>query len=135
MVAIVYYTVSKQTQRFVNKIEDKYTKIELTNQNPFIEMVEPFICIIPSYEQNVLPDVYDSFDDLLSTGDNAELCQGIFASGNRNFAQLFGVTAHEISDKYNIEVLHYFEFQGSDLDVNKIEKELDNIEYPSKLNR
>lgn len=128
MASVVYCTVSRQTKRFINKVNDKHHKIELDMNNPFIEMTEPFICVIPSYEQNVLPEVFDGFDDFLSTASNAELCQGIFASGNRNFANLFGVTANEVSEEYVIPVLHYFEFQGSEYDVDKIERELDNID-------
>lgn len=128
MASVVYCTVSRQTKRFINKVNDKHHKIELDMNNPFIEMTEPFICVIPSYEQNVLPEVFDGFDDFLGTASNAELCQGIFASGNRNFANLFGVTANEISEEYDIPVMHYFEFQGSEYDVDKIERELDNID-------
>lgn len=128
MANVVYYTVSNKTQRFVNRISEKHSKIELTNDNPFVIMDSPFICIVPSYEQNVLPDVFDSFEDFLLTGNNTKLCKGFFASGNRNFAHLFGVTAHELRDEFGIDVLHYFEFQGSDYDLEIIERELDIID-------
>lgn len=128
MTGLVYYTVSNKTRKFVDRVSDKYFKIELASENPFIKMEGPFLCVIPSYEQNVLPDVYDSFEDFLSTGDNKKFCKGIFAAGNRNFAQLFGITAKELSDKFDIDILHYFEFQGSDYDLEVIERELGIIE-------
>lgn len=128
MAGVVYYSVSNKTRRFVSRINDKHNVIELSGHDPFIQMTEPFICIVPSYEQHVLPDVYDSFEDFFMTGNNVSLCKGLFAAGNRNFAELFGVTAHELRDEFGIDILHYFEFQGSDYDLEKIEKELDNID-------
>lgn len=127
MAGVVYYSVSGKTRRFVSRISDKHNVIEL-GCDPFIQMTEPFICIVPSYEQHVFPDVYDSFEDFFMTGNNVSLCKGLFAAGNRNFAELFGVTANELRDEFGLDILHYFEFQGSDYDLEKIEKELDNID-------
>lgn len=127
MAGVVYYSVSNKTRRFVSRISDKHNVIEL-GYDPFIQMTEPFICIVPSYEQYVFPDVYDSFEDFFMTGNNVGLCKGLFAAGNRNFAELFGVTANELRDEFGLDILHYFEFQGSDYDLEKIEKELDNID-------
>ena len=127
MAGVVYYSVSSKTRRFVSRISDKHNVIEL-GYDPFIQMTEPFICVVPSYEQHVFPDVYDSFEDFFMTGNNVSLCKGLFAAGNRNFAELFGVTANELRDEFGLDILHYFEFQGSDYDLEKIEKELDNID-------
>lgn len=127
MAGVVYYSVSGKTRRFVSRISDKHNVIEL-GYDPFIQMTEPFICVVPSYEQHVFPDVYDSFEDFFMTGNNVGLCKGLFAAGNRNFAELFGVTANELRDEFGLDILHYFEFQGSDYDLEKIEKELDNID-------
>src|SRR5574344_932745 len=127
MAGVVYYSVSGKTRRFVSRISDKHNVIEL-GHDPFIKLTEPFICIVPSYEQHVFPDVYDSFEDFFMTGNNVSLCKGLSAAGNRNFAELFGVTANELRDEFGLDILHYFEFQGSDYDLEKIEKELDNID-------
>ena len=54
---------------------------------------------------------------------------GLFGVGNRNFAELFCVTAKTLSKEYEIPLLHTFEFQGSPLDVKKMEEELLKIEH------
>ena len=40
---------------------------------------------------------------------------------------LFGVTGKVLSKKYNIPILHEFEFQGDRFDINKIKEELKKI--------
>ena len=56
-------------------------------------------------------------------------CKGLFGGGNRNFAELFCVTAKTLSEEYDIPMLHAFEFQGTPLDIKKMEEELLKIEH------
>lgn len=133
MVAIVYQTMSQQTQKFVDKIEG-YDKINLED-NPNVTMNQPYILVVPSYEQNVLPFVFDIFDEFLEVGDNLEYCHGIFATGNRNFGELFATTGHELSEDFDIPVLHELEFQGSETDVEKLEEELKIANNHTKTNK
>lgn len=125
MAKIVFYSQTRQTRKFVNKVTE-YEKIELTVDNWEINVGEPFILVMPSYESNVFPVVIDTACDFLETGDNLANCIGLFGGGNRNFAELFCITAKELSKEYNIPVLHMFEFQGNQLDVEKLKGGLDN---------
>ncbi|AXY25241.1 class Ib ribonucleoside-diphosphate reductase assembly flavoprotein NrdI [Suicoccus acidiformans] len=116
---LAYFTLTGQTRKFVNKFPE-VESVEIQPANPFIEMEEPFILVVPTYEAEITEPV----NDFLETGQNIALCRGIFGGGNRNFAQLFCFTADDLSEEYNIPVLHRFEFQGSENDVAKMEEEL-----------
>lgn len=127
MPKIVYFSQTGQTKRFVQKIE-KYEHIEITFANFEIEMKEAFILVMPSYEETIHPIVVDTATDFLETANNLTHCKGLFGGGNRNFAELFCVTAKTLAKEYQLPILHTFEFQGSDLDVKKMIEELQKIE-------
>lgn len=120
---LVYYTKTGNTKRFVDKING-YESIELSPIDPFITLNEPYILVIPSYEPNVLPEIYETLVDFFEINDNVVLCVGTFSGGNLNFNDKFGVTARWIKKKYNIPIIHMFEFQGGNRDVAELEKHL-----------
>lgn len=127
MASIVFFSQTGQTKKYVAKVKG-YQTIELTTTDYEIEMTEPFILVMPSYEANVHPIVIDTAADFLETADNLTYCKGLFGGGNRNFANLFCITAKTLSKEYDIPLLHEFEFQGSPLDVKKLEEVLNKIE-------
>ena len=129
MAKIVFYSQTGQTKKYVRKLTT-YEPVELTPDSFDREMTEPFILVIPSYEEHVHPIVLDTAELFLETGNNLEYCKGIFGGGNRNFAQLFCVTAKTLSKTYGLPLLHEFEFQGSALDVEKLKKELEKFDQP-----
>jgi nrdI protein len=120
---LVYYTKTGNTKRFIDKING-YESIELSPIDPFIALNEPYVLVIPSYEPNVLPEIYEALDEFLEHGDNYELCAGTFSGGNLNFNDKFGVTAKWVEEKYDIPIIRMFEFQGGDRDVAELEKQL-----------
>lgn len=128
MAKIVYFSQTGQTRKFVEKIK-KVDHFEITPDDFEFEMTESYILVMPSYETNVHPIVIDTAADFLETADNLSYCKGLFGGGNRNFAELFCVTAKTLSKEYEIPLLHTFEFQGSPLDVKKMEEELLKIEH------
>ncbi len=132
MASVVYYSLTGQTRRFVNKL-DGVEKYELSADKEAIAMSDPFIMVIPSYESHVYGDVIETAEEFLEYGDNAKLCKGLFGGGNRNFAQLFGITAKELSEEFDIPFLHGFEFQGSAYDVEKLTEELEKIDRYQKI--
>lgn len=119
---IVYYSLTGQTERFVNKITEDAIRID--ENKVYVEIGEDFLLVIPSYEPNVLPELYELLEDFLETGNNIKNCKGILAGGNRNFSKLFGVTGNLVGKKYGIDVLHYFEFSGSNEDIKKLNEYL-----------
>lgn len=129
MTKIVYFSQTGQTRKFVNKIEH-YEQIELTLDQHTVEMQDPFILVMPSYEENVHPLLTKSAATFLETADNRSYCKGLFGGGNRNFAELFCVTAKTLADTYELPLLHTFEFQGTPSDVQKMIEELEKIDNP-----
>ena len=119
MAKIVYYSQTGQTRKFVEKISHT-EKIEISPNHFEIEMSEPFILVMPSYETNVHPIVIDTAADFLETADNLTHCKGLFCGGNRNVAEVFCITAKTLSKEYDLPMLHAFEFQGSPLYVKKL---------------
>lgn len=120
---LVYYTKTGNTKRFVDKING-YESIELSPIDPFITLNKPYILVIPSYEPNVLPEIYETLVDFFEINGNVELCVGTFAGGNLNFNDKFGITAKWVKKKYNIPIIRMFEFQGGNRDVAELEKHL-----------
>ena len=127
MTKIVYFSQTGQTRKFVQKIES-YKNLEITINAYEIEVDEPFILVMPSYEANVHPIVIDTAADFLETAQNLSYCKGLVGGGNRNFAELFCITAKTLAKEYDLPLLHMFEFQGTPLDVNKLTKELHKID-------
>ena len=119
---IVYFSLTGQTRRFVNKLPDQ-AKLELTADGPIPELHEPYILVVPTYVEEVTFPV----NRFLDHGDNLSWCRGSFGGGNRNFAELFCFTVEDLEEDYGIPVLHKFEFQGSDSDVARLEEELAKI--------
>lgn len=117
---IAFLSLTKQTRKFVAKLP--YESVEITQTNPFIEMTEEFVLVVPSYEKDVTEIAWDFMDI------NSDLCVGVAGGGNLNFADLFGFTAKDISRDYDVPVLLLFEFQGSTNDVNKLVGEIEKIE-------
>ena len=119
---IVFMSLVGNTRKFVNKVDGQ--SAELTIQNSLdVIVTEPFILIVPTYSE----ETSDIVRDFLENETNRGNCRGIFGGGNRNFAGLFCYTAKDLSKEFNIPILHLFEFQGSPLDVEKLEEELEKI--------
>lgn len=125
-VQLAYFTLTGQTRKFVQKLNE-VTAYEISAINPYHSMQQPYILVVPTYDKEVTEPVIE----FLETGDNRQLCQGVFGGGNRNFAQLFCFTAKDIARDYQLPLLHLFEFQGSDFDVQRLKEELNRIETTS----
>ena len=50
---LVYFSLTGQTRRFIEKLTFKFREsaIEITPDEPDIEMTEPFLLITPSYDE------------------------------------------------------------------------------------
>lgn len=123
---IVYLSVKGDTRKFVNKLtnETDYTSLELNIDTEITEMTDEFLFVIPSYQENVFPEVYDMAEIFFESGDNAKLCKGIIGVGNMNFDSLYCITAKDMSKMYNIPVVYKVEMQGSKVDVKNVREGL-----------
>lgn len=130
MSKIVYYSETGQTRQFVQKV-NTYQALEISMNHCEFEVEEPFILVMPSYETNVHPVVIDTAADFLEYKNNLHYCKGLFGGGNRNFGHLFAVTAKTLAVEYDLPLLHCFEFQGSDKDLEKLNEEMTRIDKHS----
>lgn len=126
---IVYYSMTGQCRRFASKFTspiwgEENKLVELSPSNPYITMTQPYIIIVPSYEEIEIREI---FYDFFETADNINLCIGMIGSGNRNFGDLYLVTAKEMHDLYDIPILYDVEFHGNSRDVTEIEHLLSDI--------
>lgn len=134
---IAYFSLTGQTRRFVNKLKNIET-IEITANEPDIELTEPFLLITPSYAEESpteshSQDVMSPVFEFMAWENNARFCKGIIGTGNKNFAGLYIQTAKEISAKYQIPILYDFEFSGMPTDVEKIEEIVKQIDSGAKI--
>ena len=116
---IVYMSLTGQTHKFIEKVKKKISIncLYIKDENDYIEINENFICIIPTYDKASL-SIIESF---IEYKNNKSFLRGVVGSGNRNFNTLF------ISDKYAVPLLHCFEFQGSEKDVDIVISEVKRI--------
>lgn len=122
MVEIAYYTVTGQTRRFIKKTElDAY---EIDDADPYYDMDQPFILIVPAYDDNMM----DSVIDFLNFGSNKENLVGVIGTGNRNFNQLYIHTAKDIANSLKVPILYDFEFNGTPTDVARVKEIVANYE-------
>lgn len=118
---VVYMSLTGQTRKFVKKLG--YESIEITPENAFQEIHEPYILIVPTYDI----EVTEIMNDFIETGNNQALLKGIAGGGNRNFNTLFCFTAKDLAKEYQVPLLHCFEFQGSPNDVEYLKGKVEEI--------
>ena len=119
---IVYFTVTGQTRRFIKKLD--LAAYEIKSANPFFEINEPFVLVVPTYDQEITEVV----NDFLDYKTNREHLQGVAGGGNLNFAELFVYTAKDIARDYNVPMLFAFEFSGTNEDVESFKKVVNELE-------
>ncbi|PZL77915.1 class Ib ribonucleoside-diphosphate reductase assembly flavoprotein NrdI [Enterococcus plantarum] len=119
---IVYFSVTGQTRRFIKKLD--LAAYEIEPANPFFEINEPFVLVVPTYDQEIIEVV----NDFLDYKSNRENLQGVAGGGNLNFAELFVYTAKDIARDYNVPMLFAFEFSGTNEDVESFKKVVNELE-------
>lgn len=119
---IVYFSVTGQTKRFIQKLD--LPAYEIEPGNPFFEVNSPFLLIVPTYDK----EITDVVNDFLDYKKNAHYMLGVAGGGNRNFAELFVYTAKDIARDYQVPLLFSFEFSGTPEDVESFKKVVNELE-------
>ena len=119
---LVYFTLTGQTRRFIKKLE--LEAYEIDSNNPFHELNEPYILVVPTYDS----DVTEVVNDFLDFKSNKTNLRGVAGGGNRNFGELFIFTAKDIARDYQIPLLFEFEFNGTVEDVKNFKKVVSELE-------
>ena len=121
MVAIAYYTITGQTEQFINKTGLVAHKID--DMKPEYQMGEKYILVLPSYQDFMM----DSVVDFITYKDNKKNLIGLIGCGNRNFNDLFAQTAKKISATLNIPILYLLELSGNSTDVKNVKQIINNL--------
>ncbi|HCM90365.1 MULTISPECIES: class Ib ribonucleoside-diphosphate reductase assembly flavoprotein NrdI [Vagococcus] len=122
---LVFFSLTGQTRRFIKKLDLPATQAhEIDSNNPFHEINEPYILIVPTYDAEVTEVV----NDFIEYKTNQQNMLGVVGGGNRNFADLFIFTAKDIARDYQVPLLFSFEFNGTLEDVKNFKKVVDNLE-------
>lgn len=125
---IVYFSLTGNTQNFIDKLKDFYKSssfdidfINITN-DCYQEVDTPYILIVPTYE----PEATYIANEFIETNDIDLLC-GFVGGGNKNFAEDYIYTAKNLADEYNKPVLMDFEFSGTDKDLINLSNVIYNL--------
>ena len=121
IVKVVYLSLTGKTRQFVNKLG--WESIEISRKNPTVQMEEPYIVITPTYGEQVAHFFYEYID----FEENRNLLMGVAGSGNRNFNTSYCSNSKELAKKYDVPLLHCFENQGTDKDVQILKEKVREI--------
>ncbi|UUV47044.1 ribonucleotide reductase assembly flavoprotein [Bacillus phage vB_BanS-Thrax5] len=119
---IVYLSLTGNIRKFVERLDMK--SLEISQSNLQQEILEDFILITPSYNDQLTQDISTFIDHK----NNKSHLVGIVGSGNRNFDNMYCFNAKALSKKYNKPLVFTFEFSGTDKDIIDFKKEVDAIE-------
>lgn len=119
---LVYMSITGNVTDFIERVDMK--SHEINPANPFHEVAEDYIVVVPSYENMITDDVSNFID----YKNNKKYLQGFASSGNLNFDDLYCVNAKELSAQYNKPLIFTFEYAGTDKDVDNFKKEVNTIE-------
>ncbi len=114
-------TITGNVKDFIERVDMNSHEINPTN--PFHEVSEDYIVVVPSYENMITEEVSDFID----YKGNREHLLGFASSGNLNFDDLYCVNAKELSAKYSKPLIFTFEYAGTDKDLENFKKEVNKI--------
>jgi protein involved in ribonucleotide reduction len=106
---IAYASRTGNVESFIGKLGVKdVQKIE----NGREKVKEPFVLITYTDGYGEVPSEVQDFLDV-----NGDKLKGVAASGDTSYGDAFCGSADEIADTYGVPVLHKFEFDGNEEDV------------------
>ena len=117
MLVVFFSSVTENTLRFVEKLDNPAKRIPLKPTEELPEISEPFVLITPTYGSGRVPP---QVVRLLNVPEIRAFCEGVIGSGNRNFFEDFAKAAYIISAKLDVPLLYRFELAGTDQDVHKV---------------
>lgn len=119
---LAFYSITGQTRHFVEKTG--LPAYEISDADPYHAMKEPFVLVVPSYDDEMLEAVVD----FLEYEGNYRQVVGVAGGGNRNFNDLFIHNAKDIARGLNVPVVFAFEFNGTSRDVTEFKKVVHQLE-------
>lgn len=126
--AVVYYSSkSGNTQRFVNRLGVKATRISTAADLPPAPS-SPYVLICPTYAdgegRGAVPKPVIRF---LNDPANRARIVGVIGSGNRNFGATYALAGRIIADKCKVPLLYTFELAGTETDTARVRAGLEKL--------
>ena len=122
--SLVYFsTKSGNTHRFIQKLGLSAQRLPLNREEPTPRVEQPYILVTPTYgggyAEGAVPRQVIRF---LNDEHNRHLLRGVIAAGNTNFGEAYGLAGRIIAQKCQVPLLYRFELFGTDDDVAKVRK-------------
>ena len=124
---IVYFSsTTRNTERFVQKLDIPAARIPLRRADAPLTVDEPFVLVCPTYgggasstggNSRPVPKQVIQF---LNDPSNRELLRGVIAAGNINFGEDFCKAGDIISAKCQVPHMYKFELFGTPRDVQRV---------------
>lgn len=127
MAQIVYFSsVTNNTDRFVKKLGMEAKRIPLLRTDPELTVDEEFVLIVPTYgggnNRGAVPKQVIKF---LNNEHNRSFIRGVISAGNTNFGKAYCLAGDIISAKCQVPHMYKFELLGTQDDVAKVRKGLE----------
>lgn len=108
---ILFYSKTGKVRRFADRLTNRGFVCKDILQHPKVE--EDFVLITPTYGFGQIPEPVKLFLE-----DNSEHLVAVASSGNKVWGNdLFAKSGEVIADTHNVPLLHKFQSQGFDSDV------------------
>lgn len=117
---IVYYTKTKQTEKFVSKLLEAIDIQSIKIQEELI-VDTPFILLTPTYFFGEVPKEVTEF-----LHHNHNNLVAVMSSGNRNWGGNFAKSGETISKEYNVELIGKYELAGNNQDIERLVSYINN---------
>ena len=136
MLVVYFSSATRNTERFVEKLDLPNKRIPLHKTEPPLVVDEPYVLICPTYgggasisgATNTKP-VPPQVIRFLNNPHNRSLIRAVIASGNSNFGVDFGKAGDLIAAKCHVPYVYRFELMGLPEDAQAVRAGLlDNAE-------
>ncbi|GAB1611594.1 class Ib ribonucleoside-diphosphate reductase assembly flavoprotein NrdI [Mammaliicoccus lentus] len=117
---IVYYTKTKQTEKFVSKLLEAIDIQSIKIQDELI-VDTPFILLTPTYFFGEVPKEVTEF-----LHHNHNNLVAVMSSGNKNWGGNFAKSGETISKEYNVELIGKYELAGNNQDIERLVSYINN---------
>ncbi|KYG29643.1 class Ib ribonucleoside-diphosphate reductase assembly flavoprotein NrdI [Alkalihalobacillus trypoxylicola] len=115
---IAYLSLTGNVRDFVEKTG--LSSIEINYNGPYEEVGEPFVVIVPSYDEMITEKV----SLFVQFGSNEQNLLGFIGSGNLNFDHDYCFNAKDLAKNFQKPLLYTFEFSGTPNDVYQFKEAL-----------
>jgi protein involved in ribonucleotide reduction len=116
---VVFDSKTGNVNRFIQALDIEAIKI-----SDSLIVDEPYILVTYTTGFGLVPPSTAKFLE-----SNHIYLQGVAASGNRNWGDMFAKSADTISSRYGVPILHKFEMSGMPDDVRTFKERVQNIRY------